>query len=167
VVGKWSDARLTIGMKLQTVIEGGSNPLLYMERYVDEGAKTYSTLSARTEADLAYRPEGDAPSFNLVTVNVPNDETSVFQADPAPELQRHYLRDGFVLFAVHPQTWECIRASHPRRAYRFDANRSEARPASRRSASLPQAALSRLHFAVQPSFAPKEYPQQRRDREGP
>ncbi|WP_414474377.1 IucA/IucC family C-terminal-domain containing protein [Microvirga sp. M2] len=91
-------------MDLASVTQG-DQALLYMERYVDEGARTYSPLAGRTEAAPRYRPESDTPWFDLVTFNAPRDRVSVFQADPAPALLHHFIRPEGVLFAVHPETW--------------------------------------------------------------
>ncbi|WP_414473918.1 IucA/IucC family C-terminal-domain containing protein [Microvirga sp. M2] len=91
-------------MDLAAVFEG-ELALLYMERYVDEGARTYSPLAGETEASPRYRPERGAPSFELVAVNTPRDRVSVFQADPSPGLLQHFVRPQGVLFAVHPETW--------------------------------------------------------------
>ncbi|PSC05962.1 short-chain oxidoreductase [Alsobacter soli] len=83
----------------------GARAFLYMERYVIEGAKTYSPLASRTEAAVRYQPENEAPSFGLVTVCAPRDRVSLFQADPVPGLLRHFVRPEGVLFPVHPATW--------------------------------------------------------------
>lgn len=91
-------------MKLEAVVQK-DQALLYMERYVDEGAKTYSPFAATTEAAACYRPESDQPSFDLVTVNAPIDRVSVFQADPSPNILKHYVRPQGGLFPVHPETW--------------------------------------------------------------
>lgn len=91
-------------MKLEAVVQD-DQALLYMERYVDEGAKTYGPLAARTEAEPRFRPESDQPSFELVTVNAPPDRVAIFQADPSPGLLEHFVRPQGILFAVHPQTW--------------------------------------------------------------
>lgn len=98
-------------MKLETVINGEQS-LLYLERYVDEGAKTYSPFSARTEAAPDYRPESDQPCFDLITVNAPKERVSIFEADPSPNLLDCYVRPHGVLFVVHPQTWTAAGVEH-------------------------------------------------------
>lgn len=91
-------------VRLESVING-YEALLYLERYVDEGAKTYSPFAARTEAAPHYRPESGQPCFDLVTVNAPKERVSIFAADPSQNLLDHYVRPHEVLFVVHPQTW--------------------------------------------------------------
>jgi hypothetical protein len=86
-------------------IDQGDEAFLYMERYVDEGARTYSPFAARTEVEARYQPRSDNPSFDLPTVCAPQARVSVCQADPATSLLQHYVRPQGVLFAVHPETW--------------------------------------------------------------
>jgi hypothetical protein len=69
-------------MKLDAVVRN-HNALLEMERCVDGGAKSYSSLAARTEAALCYRPESHEPSFELVAVNAPADRVAVASAASA------------------------------------------------------------------------------------
>ncbi|WP_112662112.1 IucA/IucC family C-terminal-domain containing protein [Microvirga flavescens] len=91
-------------MELAAVVQN-AQALLYMERYVDEGAKTYSPFAGQTEAAPRYCPESDEPFFELVTVNAPRDRVSVFQAHPSPGLLEHFVRQQGVLFPVHPEIW--------------------------------------------------------------
>ncbi|WP_342628617.1 IucA/IucC family protein [Nguyenibacter vanlangensis] len=91
-------------MKLDAVIQD-RQALLSMERYVGLGTKTYSPLAARTEAGPAYQPESGVASFDLVTVTVPRERVSVFQAAPAGHLAEYYLRPDGIRFAIHPATW--------------------------------------------------------------
>src|SRR5205807_2970641 len=91
-------------MKLDALVPG-DQALLYMERYVDEGAKDYSPFAARTEVAPQYQPRSHRTSFDLVTVHAPPDRVSVFQADPSDGLREFYVRPDAVLFAVHPETW--------------------------------------------------------------
>lgn len=79
--------------------------LLYLERYVNEGTKTYSRFAGRSDVSTRYRPGSDVESFELITVKVPREKASVWQAEPAEELRDFYLRSDSVLFAVHPETW--------------------------------------------------------------
>ncbi|MBI1852261.1 MAG: short-chain oxidoreductase [Planctomycetes bacterium] len=90
-------------MNLETVAGG---VLLYLERYVDEGAKNYSPFAARTEVAPQYRPRSNEPSFDLITVQAPHDRVSVFQADPPKSLVDYYVRADVVRFVVHPETWD-------------------------------------------------------------
>jgi len=92
-------------MKLEAVIREDQS-FLTMERYVGKGTKTYSPFAARTEAaPCYYQPESGQPFFDLLTVNVPKEQVTIFQADPSLSLLNHYVRPQGVLFAVHPETW--------------------------------------------------------------
>ncbi|BDV36129.1 IucA/IucC family protein [Methylocystis iwaonis] len=90
-------------MKLDDVKRERS--LLYMERYVDEGAKTYSVLASRTEAAACYRLESEQASFDLAAVFVPPERASVYEAGCPLSLSRRYLTEEGVLFPIHPETW--------------------------------------------------------------
>lgn len=98
-------------MKLGAVTQDRQS-LLYMERYVGLGTKTYSPLAARTEAASAYQPESELASFDLVTVTVPREQVSVFQAAPAGHLAEQYLRPEGIRFAIHPATWAMEGIAH-------------------------------------------------------
>ena len=56
-------------MRLDAISQG-NQALLYMERYVDEGAKSYSPFAARSEVAPEYQPRRGNPSFDLVTVSI-------------------------------------------------------------------------------------------------
>jgi siderophore synthetase component len=79
--------------------------LLYMERYVDEGTRTYSPFAARSEVAPEYQPRSHRRFFDLVAVRVPRDEVLVLEANAAPTLLDQYVRDDEVTFLVHPETW--------------------------------------------------------------
>jgi hypothetical protein len=86
-------------------VAGADDAFLYMERYVDEGAKSYSRFAATTEAAPQYQPRSHAPSFEAITVLVPHERARVFEAAPTEALRRHYVRPDGIVFAVHPETW--------------------------------------------------------------
>ena len=77
-------------MKLDAIVPG-DEALLDMERYVDEGAKTYSPFAARTEVAPQYRPRSDS-RFSIWSPSLLKDCVSVFQADPAKSLLDFYVR---------------------------------------------------------------------------
>src|SRR5437764_498404 len=98
-------------MKLDDLLQG-NDAFVFMERYVDEAAKTYSPFAGVSEVAPEYRPRSDRPSFELVTVYAPTDRVSVFQADPTGILRDRYLRSEAVLFAIHPETWSSSGIDH-------------------------------------------------------
>jgi hypothetical protein len=83
----------------------GNQALLYMERYVDEGARTYSPFAARSEAAPKYQPRSGCPSFDLITVFAPRSQVSIYHADPQKKLLEFYVRSEQVRFLIHPETW--------------------------------------------------------------
>jgi hypothetical protein len=91
-------------MKLDGILQG-NQALLYMERYVDEGTRTYSPFAARSEAAPEYQPRSGRPSFELITVFAPQSQVSIFQADPQRNLLEFYVLSEQVRFLIHPETW--------------------------------------------------------------
>ncbi len=81
-------------------------PLHYLERYRNEGTRTYSKHAAYTEAESRYRPDGENESFLVRVYGVPVDEVLVYTANPQETLAKKYLGDETVLFCVHPQVVE-------------------------------------------------------------
>jgi hypothetical protein len=86
--------------------------LLYMERYVDEGTRTYSPFAAKSEVAPEYRPQGGRPSFELITVFAAESQVEIFQADPHRSLRDFYVRSGEVRFLIHPETWKSPGIDH-------------------------------------------------------
>src|SRR5258707_13385202 len=91
-------------MKLDHVFED-DQALLYMERYVDEGTRTYSPFAAKSEVAPEYQPRSLRPSFDLVSVFAPKSEVAIFQADPQRSLLKFYIQPQEVRFLIHPETW--------------------------------------------------------------
>jgi hypothetical protein len=91
-------------MKLDGILQG-NQALLYMERYVDEGTRTYSPFAAKSEAAPEYQPRSGRPSFGLITVFAPQSLVSIFKADPHRKLLEFYVQSEQVRFLIHPETW--------------------------------------------------------------
>jgi hypothetical protein len=91
-------------MKLDGILQG-NQALLYMERYVDEGTRTYSPFAAKSEAAPEYQPRSGRPSFELITVFAPQSQVSIFKADPRRSLMEFYVSPEQVRFLIHPETW--------------------------------------------------------------
>ncbi|MFW2366808.1 MAG: IucA/IucC family protein, partial [Desulforhopalus sp.] len=77
--------------------------LPYLERYRNEGTRTYSRHSDYSEAETMYRPGGGVESFTLPVFRVPKRYLNIYTANPAEDLLHRYLHDATVLFCVHPQ----------------------------------------------------------------
>jgi len=77
--------------------------LSYLERYRNEGTRTYSPHAAYTEAQKKYRPNGGRPAFSLPCFKIPRDHLHIFTASPVDSLSRIYLGADRALFCIHPQ----------------------------------------------------------------
>lgn len=98
-------------MKLDAVIQG-ERALLYMERYVDEGTRTYSPFAAKSEVAADYQPRSECPSFEVVSVFAPRTQVQVFEAHPNKALRDFYVRSDEVQFLIHPETWTSSGIDH-------------------------------------------------------
>ncbi len=84
-------------------MKGNLPGLVYLERYCNEGTRSYSRHAAYTEAWDTYRPENFKPCFELPCFILPAAELNTYFANPSePLLDLYCLRDGF-RFCVHPQ----------------------------------------------------------------
>ncbi len=77
--------------------------LWYLERYRNEGTRTYSKHAAYSEADAQYRPDGDQAQFDLPVFAMPAEQMKCYHANPSPQLAARYLGEAGVLLPVHPQ----------------------------------------------------------------
>lgn len=77
--------------------------LAYLERYRNEGTRTYSRHSAYSEAESLYQPASESKSFLLPVFSVPREHLNIYTANPAADLASRYLHDDHALFCVHPQ----------------------------------------------------------------
>jgi hypothetical protein len=91
-------------MELDDILQG-NQALLYMERYVDEGTRTYSPFAAKSEAAPEYQPRSGRQSFELITAFAPQSQVSIFQADPQRNLLEFYVSSEQVRFLIHPEIW--------------------------------------------------------------
>ncbi len=78
-------------------------PLPYLERYRNEGTRTYSVHAAYTECRPEYQPTIGAAEFDLPAWELPRDVVEVYRADPPAALEARYLPDDRAMFVVHPQ----------------------------------------------------------------
>lgn len=83
-------------------------PLLYLDRYRNEGTRTYSRHADYTEALETYRPDSRHDRFDLPVFTVPRDQVHVYLANPPASLSEAYLGGDEVLFCIHPQILESL-----------------------------------------------------------
>jgi hypothetical protein len=84
-------------------------PFEYLERYRNEGTRTYSSHAAYTEAADVYRPDSTHEQFELPLFEIPRDRMLVYTANPTAKLAGMYLVDDKVMFAIHPQVLDTCR----------------------------------------------------------
>ena len=80
--------------------------LVYADRYLNEGTRTYSNHADYTEVREKYRFNSNHPKFELAVFEVPRDQMLVYTANPSIALSAQYLADDKVLFCIHPQVLE-------------------------------------------------------------
>ena len=78
-------------------------PLSYLERFRNEGTRTYSNHSGYSEAEDSYRPNRRHDGVGIRVFEVPLQQLNIYRANPAEDLLTRYLRDNCALFCVHPQ----------------------------------------------------------------
>ena len=76
---------------------------IHLDRYRNEGTRTYSNHADYTEAQNKYRPNTINQNFDLIVFEVPYDQMIVYSANPPRQLADSYLKYPKVMFAIHPQ----------------------------------------------------------------
>jgi hypothetical protein len=80
--------------------------LIYLDRYRNEGTRTYSQHADYTEAREKYRPNSKRAQFDLPVFEVPRKQLKIYTANPSVELAATYLTEDKTLFCIHPQVLE-------------------------------------------------------------
>jgi hypothetical protein len=83
-------------------------PLTYLDRYRNEGTRSYSEHADYSEAHEPYRPTSRNEGFGLSAIRVPLDGMNIYQANPSPEVLELYLKDDSCFVCVHPQLLETL-----------------------------------------------------------
>ena len=78
-------------------------PLIYLDRYRNEGTRIYSPHSDYTEADVRFRPDSRYSSFDLPAFSLPLGEVQIYQANPNPLLLQRHVSGERSLVCIHPQ----------------------------------------------------------------
>jgi hypothetical protein len=82
--------------------------LLYLERYRNQGTRTYSSHASYTEAGERYRPDAGHDAFELPAFALPRSQVLVYTANPPEALSSFYLGEPQVFFCIHPQVLETL-----------------------------------------------------------
>lgn len=64
--------------------------LPYLDRYRNEGTRTYSPHAGYSEASDLYRPDSGTRSFGIPSYDMPSEGMNVYTANPTPELASAY-----------------------------------------------------------------------------
>lgn len=83
--------------------------LLYLERFVNVGTRTYSKMSNYIELPRKYRPETEEIySLEIPLIRLPRQYVECTVANPSAALQKYFMHENgkIVLFAVHPVVFE-------------------------------------------------------------
>lgn len=78
----------------------------YLERYRNEGTRTYSSHASYTAAVDKFRPDSTHTRFELPAYEVPRNQLAVYTANPPRDLASKYLGPSRIWFLVHPQLLE-------------------------------------------------------------
>jgi len=78
-------------------------PLIYLDRFRNEGTRTYSSHAGYSEAEERFRPDTGADSFPVPAFLVPPEELNLYRANPHPSLLSQFSQGGEIHFCVHPQ----------------------------------------------------------------
>lgn len=79
---------------------------VYLDRYRNEGTRTYSKHSEYSECKAEFKPTSRQKDFNLITFEVPREHLLIYTANPHHEIRNTYLRDEGAVFCIHPQVLE-------------------------------------------------------------
>jgi hypothetical protein len=79
-------------------------PLPYLDRYRNEGTRTYSPHAGYSEARERFRPDSRHAGFGLPVFELPREAMNIYLANPPADVVDTYLPGREVLFCVHPQT---------------------------------------------------------------
>lgn len=80
--------------------------LHYLDRFRNEGTRTYSTHSDYSEARPQYRPDAHSSAFPLLAYTLPRRELLLYTANPPDDLFSLYCGADTALFCIHPQVVE-------------------------------------------------------------
>ena len=91
-------------MKLQNLND--PNAFIYLERYVNEGSRTYSRFAHQSEVDPKYKPESSEAFFKVLCLELPKEKVTVYLDKTCSQLASHYIQNDTILFPIHPEIFE-------------------------------------------------------------
>lgn len=79
---------------------------IYLERYVNEGSRTYSALAQRFEGNPKYHPVRGARTFRVPCLKVPREKVVLYLDNPDSRLVEKYIKHDTILMPVHPEIFK-------------------------------------------------------------
>ena len=79
---------------------------IYLERYVNEGSRTYSTLSQRFEGCEKYHPVHGVRAFRVPCLQVPKEKVAIFLDNPNTNILDKYIQEDTILMPIHPEIFK-------------------------------------------------------------
>ncbi len=80
--------------------------LIYSERWLNGGSRTYSKISSYTEIQPKYQPQSEVNSYSLPQPKLPKEIVHIHTASPNAQLLANYIHEKTVLFPIHPQFYQ-------------------------------------------------------------
>jgi hypothetical protein len=91
-------------MKLQQALQD-PEAWMYLERYVNDGSRTYSPFSESSEVEQQYQPTAAFQSFELPSLMVPKDMLMTRCSTLADASFARHLEGDLLPFYIHPQLY--------------------------------------------------------------
>jgi len=82
------------------------NTFIYLERYVNEGSRTYSALSERFDGNEKYHPVHGVRAFRVPCIQVPKEKVAIFLDSPNTQLLNRYIQEDTILMPIHPEIFK-------------------------------------------------------------
>jgi len=81
---------------------------MYLERYVNEGSRTYSSFSRQPHGDPRYQPLSETSSFAISCLEVPKENTEIYLDNPSKKIFEYYIKNKTVLMPLQEYPDLCV-----------------------------------------------------------
>ena len=98
--------RLSLNIKFLRENLDKTNTFIYLERYVNEGSRTYSTFAQHFDGHKKYHPVYGVRAFRVPCLRLPIEKVEIFLANPDIKLLNKYIQDSTILLPVHPEIFK-------------------------------------------------------------
>lgn len=107
-----------------------TSTLVYLERYVNEGSRTYSDLSLQSEGDPQYSPREGKGEFAIPCVHVPHEKAVIYLDTPSDTIYSKYIKSDIIIIPVHPEIYQDTSVSNIKELRRYFYTSEVASPAA-------------------------------------